>query len=307
MGTDSNFLSRCPECNEAGKQNGTQQGFVTCTNDTCPISRIKIPLHAWQNWPRTQVRQIKQQLRQTTQQLTDESEQRRQEITRLQERLAEFGAIEHRNRELQREAADAKDRELRERQKASEQSNRIFRLEQRLKRAIVERDKLDLQMKQLTEWAVQGAKTAWAAENETSAVFFEEALDQLGKCNPLETPCAVCAQLPHQHQFPTKPMELSCDCSGIQYGLKEWTRRQRNIRAKKAEEARRLRFEKSLEERFERKVLKAQQTRYADASKLAEDILASSSFADPQTKLLAVQTKLLLEQTETLKTLKENK
>lgn len=49
----STFLLPCPQCEAKAVQQGGSTSFVSCSDAACPVSRIKIPVAAWQAWPRT--------------------------------------------------------------------------------------------------------------------------------------------------------------------------------------------------------------------------------------------------------------
>jgi len=208
-------LKPCPKCGTAAQQK-KHNGFVRCSDGLCPLQRYGIPLQAWQSWPR-------------------EQRQREQEVARLQKRVTKFGAVEQRNHELLQEADATKQRERKARRDLKSQADRVYRLEQKLKATTLDRDKRQLKLKGLTSWAVDGATVAWVTGNTTQAVFFEEALDQLGKHDATLVPCAVCAAFPSQHQYISQPTRLSCTCSVVQYSMQEWTKRQRQAKVERVE------------------------------------------------------------------------
>lgn len=288
-----NHLGTCPECHRPARQKNPPNGHVACGNKNCPVSRISIPVQAWQNWPRKgEARRVDESV--------EQAQQREQEIARLQSRLEKFGAVEQRNKELIQEAEDAKQRERRAKRSLTDVENKVYQLEQARERTTVEWDKQQLQIKGLTEWAIAGAKVSWAAENEGHALFFEEALDHLGKCNATEVPCDTCKKLPGQHQYHDRPMRLSCSCSVKQYTLQEWTKRQRQVRAAKIEAKRQARLEQwALDQ-----VTKQQGQDITDINAFLREIRGNKSFSTTE-RLTAHQVGLLLKQTALLEKILE--
>ncbi|KKN31036.1 hypothetical protein LCGC14_0827860 [marine sediment metagenome] len=217
-------LKRCPNCGHTARQRGGPNSFVSC-GGVCPVASFSIPVAAWQSWPRDQ-----KPAAPVPRESKSEQQQRSQEIAQLQKRLAEFGDVKQQCRQLQMKTEKSELELTAEQRRTKQLEAKRYSLGQSLEKVTMLHDTVTLQLNKITKWAIKGAQVAWAAENALDARFFEEALEQLGKRNATEVKCAICLQLPGQHQYHDRPEQFSCKCSGTtKYTAAAWLRRQRDI------------------------------------------------------------------------------
>jgi len=218
------YLKTCPECKHPAQQKVQPRGFVCCGNKACPVHRLRIPLPAWQGWPReTAVTAVK---------YTSNEKQRAEEIQRLQDRLATFGDVERQNTALARDAAVARDALRNAEQQLKSKTNALYEAQQRITKITADRDTKQLELKKIQDWAIQGAQVSWAAANDRDARIYEWLLELLGKRDATEVPCETCQKRPVVHQYPDKPEELHCSC--FKGTRNQWLQRQRRVKESRA-------------------------------------------------------------------------
>ena len=228
------YLKSCPRCQAPGQQRGGPNSFCSCSDVSCPISSIRIPVQAWQSWPRCAPVRPSMQL--VTPQ---EHEQRNQEINRLQERLKEFGGVEADNLRLRRAAkaieiqtANLLSRQelLEENQAAAERSCSSMRAERDkllscLEDTTRQRDVIHLALQNIAKRVQDGCRVSLEANDHQAANLYEELLGVLGKHDACTVPCLECGQLPSKRTVQAiggSPRDvLECRCTG-QY-TRQWT------------------------------------------------------------------------------------
>ncbi len=242
------YLKPCPRCQATGQQRNGPASFCSCSDLDCPVSNIRIPLQAWQSWPRDSsgVGSGRPSNNPPAVVSANEHQQRVREIKLLQQRLSEFGTVEADNLQLRTTITAAQEqlkqqahqiKQAEENLAAAEKSCAAMRAERgkqwtNLENVAQQRDAAQVVVKNLAKRIQDGCRVSRNSHDDSAAALYEELLGVLGNHDAAMVPCLKCGQLPSRvvDRFNTDMLQCSCfkqvcTTTGVGWTPKEWLQR----------------------------------------------------------------------------------